>query len=143
MAKKSVVKKVQNRVSNLSGKEKAGIGIGLTAAALAAIGGYFFYGSKNAAQNRKKVKGWMVKAKGEVLERIEEAKNLTREDYELIVDDVVKSYKTLKNASANEVSALARELKADWKHIEKSAHTPKKAGKKVAAKVARKTPKKK
>lgn len=143
MAKKSVVKNVRKKVNNLSRKEKAGIGVGLTAATLAAIGGYFLYGSKNAAQNRKRVKGWMMKAKGEVFERIEEAKNLTREDYELIVDDVTKSYKTLKNASAAEVVALARELKDDWKQIEKSAHTPKKASKKVVAKVARKTPKKK
>lgn len=138
MKKKSVVKKVQKKVNNLSKKEKAGIGIGLTAAAMAAVGGYFLYGSKNAKKNRTKVKGWMMKAKGEVFEKMEMAKNLDRDDYELIVDDVVKGYKKAKNASAVELASFAKELKEDWKQIERSAKTPKKAAKKTARKATKK-----
>ena len=54
-------------------KKNVGIGVGLTAAAVAAAGAYFLYGSKNAAQNRTKVKSWMLKAKAEVLEKLEQA----------------------------------------------------------------------
>jgi flagellar basal body-associated protein FliL len=63
MAQKKVMKK-------MSTNTKVGIGLGLTAAAVTAAGAYFLYGSKQAPQNRKKVKGWVLKAKGEVLEAL-------------------------------------------------------------------------
>ena len=47
---------------------KVSIGVGVSTAVLAAAGGYFLYGSKNAAKNRKQVKSWALKAKAEVLE---------------------------------------------------------------------------
>ena len=58
---------------NHSPAEKVGLGIGLTAAAVAAAGAYFLYGSKDANKNRKTVKSWMLKAKAEVLEQLEKA----------------------------------------------------------------------
>ena len=55
----------KNSKNELSTAQKVGIGFGLTAAAVTAAGAFFLYGSKEAAKNRKKVKGWMLKAKGE------------------------------------------------------------------------------
>ena len=42
--------------TDISNAQKLGIGVGLTTAAVAAVGAYFLYGSKDAPQNRKKVK---------------------------------------------------------------------------------------
>ena len=77
--------------NDLSKAQKVGIGFGLTAAAVTAAGAYFLYGSKKATQNRKKVKGWMLKAKGEVLETLEKAESITEDEYKALVETLGRS----------------------------------------------------
>jgi uncharacterized protein involved in outer membrane biogenesis len=130
---------------NLSTTQKIEIGVGLTAAAVAAAGAYFLYGSKNAAKNRKVVKGWMLKAKGEVLESLERAQEMTQDEYEELVASVVGAYAQVKEASKTDLSAFKKEMLEHWKSIEKSAKPLKKAAKKAvkkATKTAKKTTKK-
>jgi len=105
----------------------ARISIGIAAAAaVATAGAYFLYGAKNAAKNRKKVKGWALKAKAEVLEAMEKTRGMIHEvDYHALVDRVMKKYQNVRSASSAEVTALSKELKSHWKHIHKVA-TPKK-----------------
>ncbi len=115
-------------------KKKSGNGLGLVAlAAATAAGAYFLYGSKNAVKNRKKVKGWTLKAKGEVLEKMENMKNIDETDYKRIVDTVATKYKKLKTVNTKEAEALGKELKAQWKEIHKEV-SPKKTIKKAVKK---------
>lgn len=114
MAKKSIAKR------NLTGGQKIGIGVGVTATMLAAVGGYFLYGAKDAKKNRQKAQSWMLKAKAEVLEGIENAKELTEGDYDKLVDDVMKGYKAARTASVKELSHFAGEMKENWKRIKAS-----------------------
>ena len=111
--------------------QKIGVGVGLTAAAVAAAGAYFLYGSKNAAKNRKAVKSWMLKAKAEVLEKLEDAKEMTQEEFQELVAGVAGTYSAVKSASKAEVKAFKDEMMDSWKAIEKTAK-PKKAAKKAA-----------
>jgi hypothetical protein len=105
-------------------------GIGLAIAAAAAAGAYFLYGSKDAKKNRKAVKGWVLKAKGEVIEKIEQVKGeLTEENYNKIVDGVAAKYSKVKTVTQDEVSDLLKDMKGHWKNIKK--HT---VGAKVVAK---------
>jgi len=131
MAKRTTKKKKSNAV---------GIGVAITAAAVAAAGAYFLYGSKNAAKNRKKIKGWTLQAKGEVLEQMERIKNLSQEDYERLVDRVMTRYRRVGSAAAPEVAKLARELKGHWKHL---VGTKVKKKRIVKKKAVRKTTKRK
>jgi hypothetical protein len=114
-------KKSGKRNQGLSDAQKVSIGVGLTATALAAVGGYFFYGSKDAAKNRKMAKSWMLKAKAEVLEGLESAKEMSKEEYETLVAKVVKGYKTAKGASASDLVEFAKNMHAHWKDIESAA----------------------
>lgn len=140
MARKTQKKKVaSNTKKHMSKKKVVGIGVGVTAAMLAAAGGYFLYGSKNAAKNRKNVRSWMLKAKADVLEGIENAKDLTKDEYEDLVEGAAKVYGKLKTVSKREVGDFKREMKSHWNHLEKRG---KKGGakKKVSQrKVAKKT----
>lgn len=114
-------------------------GIGLAIAAAAAAGAYFLYGSKDAKKNRKAIKGWVLKAKGEVIEKIEQVKGeLTEENYNKIVDGVVAKYSKLKTTTEDDVQELLKDMKGHWKNIKK--HT-KDAVKPVAKKVAKKSSK--
>lgn len=145
MAKKKTSKK-------LSEAQKVGLGIGLTAAAVSAAGAFFLYGSKNASKNRKKVKGWALKAKGEVLEALEKAESITEKEYKDLVESAVGAYGTLKNASKGEVQDFKREMLAHWGDLQKSKvikkltlpakPASKKAARKTTKKVAKKATKK-
>lgn len=118
----------------MTNAQKAGIGFGLTAAAVTAAGAYFLYGSKNASQNRKKVKGWVLKAKGEVLEALEKAEHITEEEYKALVETASNAYGTVKNATAGEVKDFKKEMNDHWSKLQKS-----KAVKKVVSNVIKAT----
>lgn len=90
---------------------------GLVAAATASV--YLLYGSKNAEKNRKKIKGWMVKMKGEIIEAVEKVKEVDEEMYKKIVDNVSKKYKKLKNINDKELNSLSADLKKHWNNIKK------------------------
>ncbi len=103
------------------------IGAGLVAIAAAAAGTYFLYGSKNAKNNRAQVKAWTLKARGEVLERLEKLPAISEEVYSNIIKEVSARYQTLKKLDAKEVAAFASELQGHWKEIAKSVKTASKA----------------
>ena len=99
---------------------KVAIGAGVAAIAALAAAGYFLYGSKDGAKNRKKVRGWMLKAKGEVLEGVEKMKDVTEDQYSAIIHKVGAKYKAIKSIDPAEVDAMMKELHGHWKNIKKS-----------------------
>ena len=117
----------------LSNKEKMSIGVGLTAAAVAAAGAFFLAGSKNAAKNRKVVKSWMLKAKAEVLEGLEKAQEMSQSDYEALIEQVSGAYAAVQSASKADISGFKKEMKDHWQKIAKTATAKKKPAKKAVA----------
>lgn len=144
-----------NKKTDISNAQKLGIGVGLTTAAVAAVGAYFLYGSKDAAKNRKKVKSWALKAKGEVLEALENAEKITEAEFKQLVEGVAATYAKGQNLSKRELAEFKSEMSENWKELvgsgvakvfgETVAVVAKKAAKKAPAKkaVAKKTPAKK
>jgi hypothetical protein len=117
----------------LSNTEKMSIGVGLTAAAVAAAGAYFLAGSKNAAKNRKVVKSWALKAKAEVLEGLEKAQQMSQAEYEALIEQVGAAYAHVETATKADISGFKKEMKEYWQKIAKSAAPKKKSVKKVVA----------
>jgi hypothetical protein len=105
----------------------AAVGVGLGAAAVAAAGAFFLYGSKNAAKNRKTVKSWALKAKAEVLEKLEDAQEMTQKEYDDLIKSVSGAYAGAKNASKKDILEFSKEMKDHWKQIEKAAAPLKKS----------------
>jgi hypothetical protein len=139
MAQKKEIKKV---VAKPVAKSSAvGIGIGLSTAAVAAAGAYFLYGSKSAAKNRKVVKSWALKAKAEVLEKLEDAQEMTQVEYDQLIKSVSGAYTGAKNASKKDLIEFSKEMKDHWKQIEKAAAPLKKTATKEVKKVAKKVEK--
>lgn len=131
--------KKSTKKSNLSANQKVGIGVGLTAAAVAAAGAYFLAGSPDAKKNRQKVKSWMLKAKAEVLEGLEKAEEMTEAEFNQLVGAVSTTYSKVKDASKSDIAEFKREMKAHWPKIVKEG----KAVGKTVAKVVTKKPAKK
>lgn len=116
------------------------------AAAAAAAGAYWLYGAKDAAKNRKMAKGWMLKARAEVVEAVEKLSDIDKETYLRIVDEVTKRYAGVAGVTSAEIARAARDLKGSWDHIrqaQKVSGATNKAKKKTAKKSAKKAKSKK
>lgn len=98
-------------------KTKMGLGIGAGLAVAAAAVGYYLYGTKDGIKKRKKLEGWMLRAKGEILDRLEELEDVTEEQYNEIVDTVLADYKKIKDSE--KVEKLQKDLKKHWKNLKK------------------------
>ena len=114
--------------SKKSGNE-AGKVAAVAALAVAGVAGAYFLFGKNAPKRRKQVKSWVLKAKAEVLEKLEKAKEVSEDQYHAIVDAVGAKYANLKDTTPEEIVELGKELRTHWKSIKKDL-TPKKAVKK-------------
>jgi hypothetical protein len=130
---------------DLSPTQKVEIAVGITAAAVAAAGTYFLYGSKQAEKNHTKVKSWMLKAKAEALDALESAKEMSKDEYEELIEGIAGTYASVKDATKGDLSSFKNEMKEYWEHIEeKGKKIVKKApAKKAAKKTAKKSATKK
>ncbi len=104
----------KNHNSGNMGKVLGTLGI-----AAAAFGAYMLYGSKEGAKRREKIKSWALKMKGDVLEKIEDAKEVTEEKYNQIVDEVALKYRAAKNIDMGELASVVDELRGHWEAIKK------------------------
>lgn len=112
--------------------------IGASLAGLAATA-YFFFGPKGK-KHRQHAKAWAIKMKGEVVEKLERAREITEPVYREIIDTVAKEYKKGKKAGQPEIEALATDLKKHWKSMSALAVAAKRE---VAKKVSKKSSRKK
>jgi len=108
--------------------------IGVSLAGLAATA-YFFFGPKGK-KHRGHAKAWAIKMKGEVVEKLEAAREITEPIYREIIDAVARDYKKGKKASWPEIEALARDLKKHWKSMSQLAMAAKQEIAKDASRVA-------
>lgn len=131
-----MVKKVEEK-KGVSAKTVIGVGVGVAALSAAA---YVLFGP-DGKKNRKAIRSWSVKMKGEIIEKFENAKELTEPVYHKIIDEAKAKYAKLKNVDPAELEATVSEIKRHWKAIKKEAIGGKKAAPKKA--VAKKTPAKK
>ena len=121
---------MSKKIANKKGSYvKTAIGIGLGVAAVSAAA-YVLFGPEGK-KNRKDIKGWAVKMKGEIIEKFEEAKELTEPVYHKIIDTVHAKYSKFKNVDQKELVDTINEIKKHWKAIEKEA---KNKGKKISKK---------
>lgn len=127
--------------TNNSGKTAAIAG-GVVAAAAALAGAYFLYGTKEGPARRKKIKAWMLKMKADVLEEMENLKDLNEEVYHRAVEAVARNYEKVKDVTPEEVAEIVRELKGYWKplkrELEAKTHAKRATSKKPAKKPAAK-----
>lgn len=131
---------MKKQTKKMSNTEKGVlVGVGIATLAAAAAGTYFLYGSKKAGKNRKQVKSWMLRARGEVLEKIEALQNINESAYHKIVKEVASRYKTLNKIDSAEINDFVAELKTHWANIKKEINAISLAGKKNVSKSADKS----
>ena len=110
--------------------------LGASLAGLAASA-FFFFGPKGE-KNQKHAKAWAIKMKGDVVEKLEMADEVSEAAYQEIIDSVAAEYKKGMKAGDEEINALAQDMKKHWKTISRSARGMKLEVKKDAKKTAKK-----
>jgi len=117
-----MAKKVQNKKG--SGVKKAlAVGAGIAALSAAA---YVLFGPEGK-KNQKAIRSWAVKMKGDIIEKFEEAKELTEPAYHKIVDEAEAKYAKLQGVDKAELKKTITEIKKHWKTLKKEAMGHKKA----------------
>lgn len=109
--------------------------IGASLAGLAATA-YFFFGPKGK-KHRQHAKAWAIKMKGDVVEKLERAREITEPIYREIIDTVAKEYQKGKKASQPEIKELADDLKKHWQSMSKLAIAAKQEAVKDASRIAK------
>jgi len=92
---------------------------GLFASAL--LGAHFLFNTAKGKKSLKHLKSWSFKMKGELLEKLEKAKNIDETTYTKIVDDLSAKYQKIKGMTVDEVAEITKELKSNWKKIKDEA----------------------
>ncbi|HRH23791.1 MAG TPA: hypothetical protein PK295_04140 [Candidatus Magasanikbacteria bacterium] len=117
------------------GSKKMAIGAGIAALTAAAVA-YLLVGPQGK-RNRKVLKGWVIKMKGEIVEKLENVKDITEPVFHRIVDEVAGKYEKIKNISPADLEEAVKEIKRQWKTLAKesknSTNGKKSSSKKAAA----------
>lgn len=110
-------------------KVSAGAAVGAVASIAALTAAAYILFGPDAQKNRKAIRGWAVKMKGEIIEKFEKAKELTEPTYHRIVDEVSAKYAKAKNVDQAELAAIIADIRRHWKRIANNAKPAKKAAK--------------
>lgn len=97
--------------------ESLAVGVGVAAVSAAA---YLLFGPEGQ-KNRKKIKGWSIKMKGEMIEKFEEAKEVTEPIYNKIVDEISEKYSKVKGIEREDIDEVVADVKKSWKMLMKDA----------------------
>lgn len=106
-----------------------GLSAGLAAAAIAAALGSYLLSGKKAVKTKRVLRGWMLKAKGELLEQLENTSEVGEDIYYQAVDHLAEKYSKMAGVAQGEVDDMAKELKKQWKLVAKGLNKAKKLAK--------------
>lgn len=110
--------------------------LGASLAGIAATA-YFFFGPKGKS-NQRHAKAWAIKMKGDVVGKLEKAREITEPVYHEIINSVAKEYAKNKGVSRKEIEMLAKDLKKHWKTISRTARIAKRDVERDVKKAAKK-----
>lgn len=110
----------------------AEIGAAVVAAGVAAAAGYYFYGARDAKKHRAAASKWARGMKAEVVREAKKAKKLDKKTVTTIVDAVAAAYMGARAIDPAQLKAAARELKTNWRELEREIGSAGKTAKKAA-----------
>ena len=99
------------------------ITLGASLAGLAATA--YFLLTEDGKKKRNYAKAWAIKMKGDVVAKLEAAREVSEPAYHKIIDTVAAKHEKIKKDGSKEVKELAKDLKKHWTNISSLAKTVK------------------
>ncbi|MDO8584487.1 MAG: YtxH domain-containing protein [bacterium] len=100
-------------------KQSSHLGVGLMAGAILGMATGLFLKSRKGKDLTKDAQKKALQLEGQVIKKLKDAKHLSKEKYEEIVDHVMGYYSKTKELSAKEAPEVRKFLMARWKAIDK------------------------
>lgn len=100
--------------------KKSHIGLGILVGSIIGVAAGLFIQSKKGKQMTKDLEKRAMKLQSKLMKELENAKDLTKEKYEGIVDNVVAYYVKSKEIAKKEAPEIRSFLVTKWKHIEQT-----------------------
>lgn len=97
---------------------KSGFG-GFVFGVLAALGITYLIKKKMSPGQKLKAKGRMLKMRGEIMDKMENVKDVSVEAYDEVVDAVAEKFEDLKNVDKEDLEKFADKLKRKWRWLQK------------------------
>jgi gas vesicle protein len=103
----------------MADKKSSHLGAGLLAGTILGIAAGVFLNSPKGKQMTKDVDANMKKLQKQVMKRLKEAEDMSKEKYEELVDEIVSYYQKSKQLAKKDVPEVRKFLMKKWKEIEK------------------------
>lgn len=94
------------------------IGAGILGALLGTVAGVFL-SPKSGKENREDLKTWITDMQDEVMERVKDARDMSQEKYDEIVDEIADRRKSMSKVTNEEWVGVVKEMKKHWARISK------------------------
>jgi len=101
-------------------KQSSHLGAGVAAGAIIGLAAGLFLQSRKGKELTKDARKKAMVLEKQVMKRIGQAGEMTKEVYEEIVEDVVKYYGKSKDLAAKEIPEVRKFLMSRWKDVEKA-----------------------
>jgi len=92
----------------------AGMKLLVVGASLAGLAAAYFFLTPKGKKKINDTKSWVIKMKGDVIEKIEQTLEISESIYNDIIDSVAVKYEKNSKANVEEVKELAKDLKKQW-----------------------------
>jgi len=92
---------------------------GVIVGAIAACAVYFLTSDKTKKQREELVK-FANNMKADIIKKMKELSDVTKEDYDKIVNEVSEKYAKVSKVSEKEFKNIVKDIKNGWKHIRKA-----------------------
>lgn len=107
-------------MKNITNRNSAGMKLFVFGASLASLAAAYFFLSPKGKKNLENTKSWVIKMKGDVVEKLEQAREISENVYNEIIDSVASKYEKNLKSNSEEIRALAQDLKRHWQDISRS-----------------------
>ena len=84
------------------------------------VGGYTLFGQKGR-KRRDALQDWIDDVEEKILDKVEGLKDLTKEKYEMIVDEIISSYEDAKDFTTSQAKRLSARFKSRYREIREMA----------------------
>ncbi|MCR4334152.1 MAG: hypothetical protein NUV47_00235 [Patescibacteria group bacterium] len=95
--------------------------LGILGASIAGIAAAYFFLGPKGKKHQKQMKVWAIKMKADVVEKLEEARDISEPIFHQIIDSIAEEYEQKAKIGREEIQLLAKDLKKHWKLISKEA----------------------